>query len=406
MRWPAIVFFVVTSAVSCRAGTPPVSTGADLLVRDHLDLLRGKRVGLVTNQTGRCTWGEPLVDALLGRQIRIVALFSPEHGFGGTAGAGIAVSDSNDSTTGIRMYSLYGATKRPTGAMLANVDILVYDIQDVGVRYYTYISTMVECMSAAAAAGMPFVVLDRPDPQGGLVVDGPVLPDSLRSFVGPLPLPVVYGLTVGELAVMANGEGWLDSGRRADLTVVWMEGWKRGMNWQETGLPWIPPSPNMPTPEAALVYPMSCYLEATAVSEGRGTPAPFNLCGAPFVDGRIVDAAVKAKRFPFVRSEPAEFTPGDSKHRGRLCSGIRLSVTDDPSRRPVEAGVVLLDAFRRAAPDSVGIRRAGLNRLLGDPSCISSLEQGLSVDAIARQWLQGLEKFMSIRRNCLHYPPK
>jgi uncharacterized protein YbbC (DUF1343 family) len=406
MRPMTAILLTLAVSFSCSAGDPPVQTGADRLAGEELSLVRGKRIGLVTNHTGRCSNGEPLLDVLAGRHVAVAALFSPEHGALGKAGAGAEQADSIDPIRGTKIFSLYGAVKRPTPAMLAGIDMLVYDIQDVGVRFYTYISTMVECMNAAAAAGLPFVVLDRPDPQGGLVVDGPVLPDSLRSFVGPLPIPVVYGLTVGELAQMVNNEGWLEGGRRAELTVVWMKGWTRGMTWEETGLDWVSPSPNIRTPEAALVYPASCFLEATALSEGRGTDAPFCLCGAPFVDGRRVDARLKGAAVRFLASEPALFTPADSKHTGRPCSGVRLSVEASPERLPVEAGLVLLDAFRREAPDSIGFRPAGLARLLGDPGVIPLLEKGAPVGDISARWRGQIEKYLSIRSRILHYCPK
>jgi uncharacterized protein YbbC (DUF1343 family) len=299
------VLLTVPAALHCQ---PRVSTGADVLVAEHLDLLKGKRVGLITNHTGRVSSGEFLVDVLLGKKINVVALFGPEHGIRGEAAAGDAVDDGVDDQTGIAVYSLYGATRKPTPTMLEGVDILMYDIQDVGVRFYTYISTMGLAMEAAAEHGIPFVVVDRPNPIGGLKLDGPVLIDSLRSFVGMYPIPVAYGLTCGELAVMIKSEGWLDLAK-LDLTVIWMEGWKRTMLWDDTGCPWVRPSPNIPTPATALVYPATCFIEATNVSEGRGTERPFHFIGAPFIDGGTLSGKLNALRLPGVRFSPTEFTP-------------------------------------------------------------------------------------------------
>ncbi|MEK9136788.1 MAG: DUF1343 domain-containing protein, partial [Bacteroidota bacterium] len=224
----------------------------------ELNLVKGKKVGLITNHTGRLSSGQHLVDTLLAQGISVVALFGPEHGVRGEAAAGEKVGDTIDAKTGIPVFSLYGKTRTPTSDMLRDVDVLVYDIQDVGARFYTYISTMGLCMKAAIESGIPFIVLDRPNPLGGLKVEGPILEDSLKSFVGMYPIPLVYGLTCGELAMMINGEGWLATSAKADLTVVRMEGWTRSMLWDDTGLSWIRPSPNIPTPVTALVYPGTC----------------------------------------------------------------------------------------------------------------------------------------------------
>ncbi len=365
---------------------PPVTPGADVLLAERMDLLRGKRVGLITNQTGRLAAGEFLLDALIGRGVRVTALFGPEHGIRGAEGAGEPVPDSVDAKTHIPVYSLYGRIRKPTPAMLKDVDILLYDIQDVGARFYTYLSTLGLCMESAAEKGIPFVVLDRPNPLGGILTDGPVLPDSLRSFVGMFPVPVIYGLTIGELAAMANREGWLAGGVHADLTVVPMEGWKRSMLWGDTGLPWVPPSPNIRSPQAALVYPATCYLEGTNISEGRGTKEPFQTIGAPFIDGVRLAGLISSLHLPGVSAVDSRFTPGSSKFKGCACSGIRLEFSMSDSLRPVLVGLQILSILTTECGDSLVVNRRGLSRLLGDPGALDLVRGGTGPAIIARRW--------------------
>ena len=383
---PLLLIFFLHSPDSGGSPSPRVKTGADVLLEKRLDLLRGKRVGLITNQSGRVSSGEYLLDALIERHVEVTALFGPEHGIRGTEPAGEAVSDSVDGKTHIPVYSLYGRIRKPTPAMLKNVDLLLFDIQDVGARFYTYLSTLGLCMEAAAEREIPFVVLDRPNPLGGILTDGPVIPDSLRSFVGMFPLPVIYGLTIGELAAMANGEGWLAGGVRADLTVILMEGWTRTMLWRDTGLPWIPPSPNIRRPETALVYPATCYMEATNISEGRGTEDPFHIIGAPFIDGRELAGVLTSGGLPGLRVRDIRFTPASSKFRGVDCSGVSMEFTMSDSLRPVRIGVEILSILKEKYPDSLAVNRRGLARLLGDPEAYDLLAGGKSPAFIAGRW--------------------
>jgi uncharacterized protein YbbC (DUF1343 family) len=342
-----------------------VLTGADLLLRLHGDLVRGQRVGLITNHTGRLRSGALLLDSLQAAGVSVAALFSPEHGIRGTGSAGNAVGDTVDLESGIPVYSLYGARHAPTPEMLDRVDILLYDIQDVGARFYTYISTMLACMDAAATRKIPFVVLDRPNPLGGLLVDGPVMEDSLRSFVGAAPIPVVYGLTCGELAAMANGEGWLAGGKPCELTVVPMAGWKRDMQWRATGLQWVPPSPNIPDPETALAYPVTCFLEATNISEGRGTTAPFRIIGAPFIHGDHLARRLNHLHLPGLAWKAVDFVPVSSKYAGIHCGGVRLQITAPESVRPAAAAISLLSAIYQECGKKLEIRFPRLARLSG-----------------------------------------
>jgi uncharacterized protein YbbC (DUF1343 family) len=381
-----LLLLLLHSYASGGSPAPRVKVGADVLVERRLGILLGKRVGLITNQTGRVSSGEYLLDVLIARHVEVTALFGPEHGIRGTEPAGEAVSDSVDGKTQIPVFSLYGRTRKPTASMLANVDLLLFDMQDVGARFYTFLSTLGLCMEAAAEKGIPFILLDRPNPLGGTLTDGPVIPDSLRSFVGMFPLPVIYGLTIGELAAMANGEGWLGGGVRADLTVVPMEGWTRTMLWRDTGLPWVPPSPNIRRPEAVLVYPATCYLESTNISEGRGTEDPFCMIGAPFIDGRELAGVLSSEELHGLRVRDVRFTPASSKFRGVECSGVSMEFTMSDSLRPVRIGVDILCILKKMYPDSLAVNRRGLSRLLGDPDAFDLIAAGKSPSFIAGRW--------------------
>lgn len=396
--WLVMVLLAVPQLASAVV-QPSVMTGADRLIASRCSLLVGKRVGLITNHTGRLANGEYLVDALLKAGVRVRALFGPEHGIRGVTEGGEQIVDSVDAKTGIPVYSLYGAVNKPTGAMLKEVDLLVYDIQDVGVRFYTYISTMKLCMDAAAEQGIPFIVLDRPDPLGDLV-DGPVMEDSLRSFVGLLPVPVAYGLTPGELATMINERGWLDGKKRAKLTVVWMEGWSRAMR---NTTPWIAPSPNIKHPGTVDVYPATCFLEATNVSEGRGTDTPFHVFGAPWVRKQALVDRLNAAGLPGVRFEPVSFTPVSSKHAGVECHGARLIVDSMASYRPVLTGVTVLSVLHELHPDSLVIRERSLGRLLGMAEGYTSLMKGIAPRAIEERWLDALRGYRGSLCQYRHY---
>jgi uncharacterized protein YbbC (DUF1343 family) len=391
--------FIVTHPAPAR-----VLTGADVLVEKRLDLLSGKRVALVTNHTGRLSNGEFTVDVLVKRGVRVVRLFSPEHGIRGRVVAGESVVDSVDARSGIPVVSLYGKIEKPTPAMLADIDVIVYDIQDVGARFYTYISTMKLCMEAAAENGLEFLLLDRPNPLGGLKVDGPIMEDSLRSFVGMLPIPVVYGLTCGELAGMINGERWLSGGLRAKLTVVSMEGWKRSMLWEATGLPWVPPSPNIPFPGSALIYPATCYIEGTNLSEGRGTPRPFETVGAPFLDGGRLSSALNALKLKGVKISPTSFTPRSSKFKGDSCQGILLEVTDGAAFEPLRTALSLLKTAQSSSSENFTVNRHGFLRLMGSSRVYDMLRRGENVGKMIGSWKKQTKAFERESRSYFLYP--
>jgi uncharacterized protein YbbC (DUF1343 family) len=408
-RFPAI--FLPLCLFSLLPAIGQVKTGADLLFQRYFQLIDGKRVGLVTNHSALLSDGRHLADALFeDSRTKLVALFGPEHGIRGDAPDGKSIQGGRDAKTGVPVYSLYGAINKPTAAMLKDVDVLIFDIQDVGVRFYTYVSTMSYAMEAAAEHKIPFVVLDRPDPIRGVWVEGFVREDSLRSFVGLQPIPIAYGMTIGELAEMFNGEGWLKDGVKADLTVVKMEGWKRTMWYDQTGLRWVKPSPSMTTLSTAVVYPGTCFIEGTNLSEGRGTDHPFEYIGAPFVDGRRWADALNSSRLRGVRFEPVEFTPRSlqnitihPKYEGMRCSGIYLDVTDRDLYEPVKTGVCILSTARQLFPDSLKWRGRYLDLLSGTSKLRSSIDSGMSPDKIVGMWKGEIEKFKQIRKRYLIY---
>lgn len=391
------------AACRCDAREQAVLAGVDALEEEHLTLLRGRRVGLVTNPTGVDGALRSTIDLLAARRdLRLVALFGPEHGVRGDAQAGERVQSSRDRATGIVVHSLYGEHRQPTPQMLAGIDVLVFDLQDVGVRAYTYPYTLANVLRAARAADIPVVVLDRPDPLGGEQVEGPVLEPGYESFVGMFPIPMRHGMTIGELARLFNAEFGIGAG----LHVVPVRGWRRGMAEPGNALPWVPPSPNMPTPGAALVYPGTVLLEGTNVSEGRGTTRPFETIGAPFVDADALAARMNALGLPGVRFRPAWFTPTFSKHAGELCGGVQLHVTDRDAFRPVRTGVALLAALHALYPGEFAFQPGQppfFDRLIGNGWVREALLAGESAEAIEAKWQPALRRFEALRRGYLLY---
>jgi uncharacterized protein YbbC (DUF1343 family) len=379
----------------------PILPGIDVLLRDSLHLVRGRRVGLVTNQTGVDARGVSDVTRLLGAGVRLVALFSPEHGFRGTAAPGAAIASTVDSATGLPIYSLYGRVTAPTDEMLQGVDLLLVDLQDAGARYYTYIGTTIDVMAAAARRGIPVVVLDRPDPIGG-AVQGNVLDPAFASPVGRLAVPMRHGLTIGELARLARAE----LGLATALTVVPVAGWRRALDWDQTGLPFIPPSPNLLSMEALLHYPGLCLFEGTALSVGRGTDAPFEQIGAPWLDTAAVLARVRSAGLPGVRFRGTSFRPsrpGDGKFADTLVAGIRLEVTDRRAYDPTRTAVHLLAAIQAAHPGRIGWIPHHFDRLAGGPALREAIEAGRPPDEIVRGWAGALAAFEQRRTAYLLY---
>ena len=392
---PTTANYLVNQDRSGVTGRPRVRVGIDVLEEQGFSLLRGKRVGLVTNQTGVDWQGHRTVDVLAHAPgVILVALFSPEHGIG--ADANSSVADSIDSATGLRIYSLYGTVRRPTEAMLRNIDVLVFDIQDAGVRFYTYITTMAYCMEAAKELGVSFVVLDRPNPLGGDVIEGPTLDPGRTSFTGYYPMPVRYAMTIGELAQMFNFVNNIN----VDLHVVPMEGWRRSDAYDETGLPWIPPSPNLRSMTAAFIYPGVEILQELGVSVGRGTETPFEVIGTPSIDGRRLAAALNRKKIPGVRFAPTTFTPTDGPYSGRVCHGAKITVTDRASYRSMRTGLEIAEVLM--AMHSVPPKLTGMT-LLGSQSTLDRLNRGDRPTDIVTGWSDDLDKFRQVRSRYLLY---
>jgi uncharacterized protein YbbC (DUF1343 family) len=395
-------------ALACRSATGQVTPaarvrpGIDVLLSDSAQLLTGKAVGLVANQAGIDAAGVSDVDRLLRAGVRLVALFSPEHGFRGAANPGAAVASTIDSATGLPIYSLYGATRAPTDSMLRGIDLLLVDLPDVGARYYTYLGTTIEVMRAAARSGRTVVVLDRPNPIGGQV-QGNVLDPAFRSFVGSLAMPMRPGLTLGELARLANQE--LSLG--AELRVVPADGWRRGQTLWDTGLPFLPPSPNLKDLESLFHYPGSCLFEGTALSVGRGTDAAYRQIGAPWLDAERVIAELPLARLPGVRFQALYFTPvqpADGKYAGVRVHGIRLVLTDERGYDPTLTAVALLTTIHRIHPDSLGFRTAGFDRLAGGPGLREAVLAGRDPFEIADSWRVVREEWLARRQPVLIYP--
>jgi uncharacterized protein YbbC (DUF1343 family) len=394
--------------VTARRRAPRVASGLQsLLARPAV--VRGQRLGLICNPTSVTPGLVHASQALHGsRAFRLVALFGPEHGIWADAQDLVEVEDTRDPRTGLPVHSLYGRTRVPTEAMLSGVDTLVFDVQDVGARYYTFIYTMLHAMEACAAHGRRLVVLDRPNPLGGEVVEGNRLDPKFVSFVGLHPLPVRHGLTVGELALLFREERGLD----LDLKVIRMRGWRRGMTFEETGLPWVMPSPNMPTPDTAVVYPGGCLVEGTNLSEGRGTTRPFELVGAPWLDPWKLAEALHAERLPGVLFRPVFFTPTFQKHAGRLCGGVQVTVTD---RRRFSAWLTYLlliaharrqderrFAWRDPPYEYEQVKRP-FDILCGTDRIRLALENGTALRRLAPAWQEDVRRFRRARREFLLY---
>ncbi len=383
-----------------------VQVGLEVLLAGQSDLVQGRRIGLITNHTGVTRDLTPGIDALLTAGVRVTALFAPEHGVRGALPAGQQVADSTDPDTGLPVFSLYGETRRPTPAMLAQVDALVLDLQDIGYRYYTLPYTMAYAMEAAREHGLPFIVLDRPNPVGGEIIEGPVLDPAFSSFVGRYPIPVRHGLTMAELARYFNTE----FGIGCKLTVVPCRHLTRAMWWDQTGWPWVPPSPNATGLDMATVYGGTCLIEGTNLSEGRGTTKPFEWLGSPTCNGPAAVADLNGRALPGVRFRPVSFTPLTSKHQGVTCSGIQVHVTDRQSVSPVEMGLHLLAALRRHDPQFAWLppQRPGGRRfidlLLGHDQIPGWLESGRPPAGIAGQWRADETAFRERRQPYLLYP--
>ena len=376
--------------------------GLEVILGDSAALIAGKRVGLITNQSGVDATGVSGVDRLRAAGVQLVALFSPEHGFRGTADPGEAVASTTDSATGLPIYSLYGRNRVPSDSVVRSLDVLLIDLQDAGARYYTYLATTVDVMRAAQAAGRMVVVLDRPNPIGG-AVEGNVLDTAYRTDVGLLAIPMRHGMTLGELSLLARS----DLGLTADLRVVPVARWLRSEAFDQTLLPFVAPSPNLRTLEALFHYPGTCLFEGTALSVGRGTPNAFEQIGAPWLDTAAVLHRMREAKLPGVEFSGVTFTPskpGDGKYADTTLVGIRLHVTDRRRYDPTITAVYLLTAIQAVHPDKIGFLVRGFDRLAGGAELRTAILAGESPHRIVGTWKAGREQFLERRKAFLIYP--
>ena len=384
--------------------------GLEVLLESHLHLFDGARVGLIVNPASINSRFDHAADLFHKHErINLTALFGPQHGIRGeTQDDMIEWQSFRDRHTGLPAYSLYGETRKPTEEMLAGLDALVFDVQDVGTRVYTFIYTMALAMEAAKERGITFIVLDRPNPINGVDIEGNIHEPRFRSFVGMYPIPMRHAMTAGELALMFNSE----FGIGCELEIIEMEGWRRAMWYEETGLPWIMPSPNIPTVDTAVVYPGSVIIEGTTVSEGRGTTRPFEMIGAPYIDGRKLAERLKRDRLPGAIFRALSFEPTFHKFKGELCGGIQIHVTDRRTFKPVVTGVAITSAIRELYPDQFGWKqppyeyvydKLPFDVINGSASVREMIEAGATTSEIEGSWRAGLDEFASKRKSYLLY---
>ncbi len=386
----------------------PVTVGLDSFLERPAPLC-GQSIGLVCNQASVTSGLVHCIDAILAAgHHNLEFILAPEHGVRGETQAQENVDHGHDRQIGVEVRSLYGSQRSPEPSRLENIDALVFDLQDVGSRYYTYIWTMLRCMFACAEANITMAVLDRPNPIGGITLEGNVLDSRFASFVGMRPIPVRHGMTVGELASLFNDR--LQIG--CNLQVTKMRGWRRAMFFDETGLPWVQPSPNMPTLDTALVYPGMCLLEGTNISEGRGTTRPFELFGAPFIDARALSERLNAMSLPGVRFRAASFKPTFDKHQGELCHGAQIHILDRHTFKPYLTGLSIISLIRGLAPDRFEWRdppyefeakRLPFDILTGTDSIRLAIEAGVPLCEIEAGWLDQLDEFRELRKRYLLY---
>jgi uncharacterized protein YbbC (DUF1343 family) len=373
-----------------------VQTGLDVLEAQKFAPLKGKHVGLITNHTGLDAQEKSTIDRLAHAPgVTLVALFSPEHGLAGKMDD--KVTSTKDPGTGLPVFSLYGETRRPTDEMLNGIDALVFDIQDAGVRFYTYTTTMGYCMEAAAKKGIAFYVLDRPNPIGGEIVEGPMLDDDKRDFVAYFPLPVRYALTIGELAQLYNTENKIG----ADLHVIQMRNWHRNYFFESTGIRWVPPSPNLRTPKGAILYPGLEILQNSGVSVGRGTEAPFEIFGAPWMNGEEVASALNAKHLPGLRFVSQLLIPVSGLYAGQRCGGVSIKIGEKSAVRSMRMGLEIAAVLTKMYPDKFDVGKT--ITLLGNAATVEELKVGAPPEKIVADWKDDLAAYEKTRHKYLLY---
>ncbi len=412
-----LYFFILINYLQCSYSNAPHSQaqlkyGSDVFMEKYIHQLKGKRVGLITNHTAVNRQGHHIADLLhRAGDIHLVALFGPEHGIRGAVEAGFHVNADTDEATGVPIFSLYGETRKPTPDMLKDIDVLIFDIQDIGTRFYTYISTMALAMEAAAEKRISFIVFDRPNPINGRIVEGPVLEDGYQSFVGIHPIALRHGMTVGELARLFNEEGYLPNHLKAELMIMPVENWKRTDSIDASVQHWIKPSPNITDIETAFLYPGMGLLEATNISEGRGTPLPFKNIGAPWVDNITLSGELKKINLPGVHFDTASFIPVDlpgiamdPKYNGENCKGLRFHVSDQDQFQSVALGIHLICIFKKLHPDQFRWRsQRSIDIMAGTDKFRLAVDSGQSADQIIEMLQTDVDRFKSVRQKYLLY---
>lgn len=406
-------FLIILTFLSCdqkREHLTKVKTGLDN-VSEHLYLFKNKRIGIITNHTAYDSQGQFILEVFTGmEEMSVAAIFGPEHGIHGNVENGTTISSRYDSTLNIPIFSLYGENLKPASEMLYNVDMLVFDIQDIGIRFYTYIYTMALSMEAAAKHGIPFVILDRPNPLNGITVEGNILNPEFSSFIGMYPLTVRHGMTVGELAQLINGEGWLLNGITADLKVIPMKNWKRKLWYDETGLNFIQTSPNIPDLETAIIYAGLGLLEGTNVSEGRGTKTPFKIFGSPWIEGKRLASKLNSLNLTGVSFHDTTFTPqvipgmaGKPKYKNRLCSGIFIELKNRDIFQPYTSGIRIVDTIYQLYQDSLSWRENHFDLLCGTGEVRNTIQKRADLDSLFLSWKNEMKNFLQCREKYLIY---
>ena len=404
-----LTIYLIPSIIICQSVN--VTVGADLLVSEKFKLIENKNIGIITNHSAILNNGVHLVDTLNNlNNVKIIALFGPEHGIRGNAPDGQAIKDGVDVKTKIPVYSLYGKNRKPTKEMLNGIDVLIFDIQDIGARYYTFISTLYYALISAAENNIPIIVLDRPNPIGGIIVDGPIRKEEFKSFVAIAPIPIQHGMTIGELATMFNEEGWLGNGLKAKLTVVKMKGWQRNLFFDQCNLPWINPSPNIPSLNTAILYPGMCLLEGVNVSEGRGTYSPFLTFGAPYINSNQLLTELNKIPHHGLELSKISFTPisiknmsTNPKYKDIQCNGIKINVVNKKDVKALRFGIQVLYFIHKLYPDDFRFRKNWLDKLFGDTYLTSMIKNNSAPDQIFEMWNSDINKFKKLRKKYLLY---
>jgi uncharacterized protein YbbC (DUF1343 family) len=405
------IFLILLFSVSCspQIKQDKVLFGSDVLVSEKLDLIKNKKVGLVINQASVLSNGTSLLDTLESLRINITTIFSPEHGFYGNFSAGKEVGNENNKY-GVQIYSLYGKTKKPTPEMLENVDVIVFDLQDIGARFYTYISTMFYVLQSAVENNKPVIILDRPNPLSGKKFYGPVLNKDLISFIGIAPIDMIHGITVGELANLFVNENYINTKSKPGFEIIKMKNWKREFFWDDFESQWIPTSPNIPDFETVLLYPATCLLEGTNISEGRGTKNPFKIIGAPFIDPKQLISELEKSGLAGCDLETIDFKPetipgkaDNPKYENQVSHGIQIHILDKNNFNQLEFGIKLLVTLHNLYPENFKFIPAQFDQLTGDKKMREMIEQNKSVENILNYINQQSKNFNSTREKYLLY---